>query len=264
MKALPAKKCLEKALENPRLNDVLLGLDRTKPELPVNPKFFPCCSGSAEIWNDGTIFRCGIFQRQIFLQRLMQVYYRMYNRDMRDAPGMKDPKANDAALRELAAMLKSDAPQGLKIDCPKNEPSLIWLRAAAAVWRFGLQPVVASFDLQCDVRVRSELKKLPPNASPLIFIERVHKLWDAKFAYSFEAILSLAYKTNSLLLFSLEEEGDTPQPAIPQNFSKKLGQLRSKPYDAWLEPESRARLQDILSQPRTEPFVPVESQSQDW
>lgn len=264
MAKIPATKCLEKALENPRINDVLLGLDRTNQELPVNPKFFPCCAGKAEMWLDGTIYRCGIFQRQIFLQRLTQQYYKAYNRDFRDAPGIKDPKAHDTALRELAAMLKGDAPQGLKLDCPKTQPSLLWLRAAAAVWRFGLQPVVATFDLQCDVRVLAALRQRPAQMTPIILIERVHKLWDAKFAFSFEAILSLAYKTNSLLLYSVEDEENASQPAIPQNFAKKLGQLRSKPYDAWLEPESRERLRDILTQPRSEPFVPIETKPQDW
>lgn len=254
-------RCVLRSLENPTLNGVLLGLEVRDNELHFQPEFFPCCQGAAERFDSraNAVIRCDLKVRFKAARDLLVQYFRIWGGDPSSAPHLITSEQSARIIGLVSDAMKGNRPQGTMVKGKPGKPGDLWSMALAAAWRFGVTVHMANFHKT----PRHDLIPRPPldHKGPLlILVEQITELWKPDEAMHLEALISFAYKTNSLLW--LEFTGTIPQPKRAGDqplksrdfFQRKVSDLKSKSPLSYLEPASLSELKAMTTLPREIPF----------
>lgn len=250
--------CVVKALENPHLNGILLGLEITDHCLSLRQEMFPCCSGRGffeSAYNKeltGSCFRCTLRHRRQMTEVVLRQYYRYWGTQF---PAPHQLSANHSAkiLRHVSETIKGYRPQGTILQGRKGQPSEIWPMALACTWRFGIpvhivRPQKAGADI------------LPPASKTTdtfaIFIEHADKLWEEQNAEVIRSLVSFAYNSNALFWLEvcpeqLPKDLDPKDRSVSARLQHRLYQAKSKSPLEQLGSKCAARLQSLCTLPRS-------------
>ena len=252
---MSSSRCVMLNLDNPLLNGIALGLTQQDDgQLGVQASMFPCCAAEGMAWDEvgRGYYNCQVRSRLRRVQQLMQLF-RKYWPNATRSPHQVPPAWGGQVLQELASMLRRDiAPAAVIYSQQRQQPSVLWSKALAAAWRFGIEARV----LHLHEANLSELAAFTRDAEgPLaLFIEQADKLWDPLYAERLEYIVQRAYNGEAMLWIDFVM-GSTPT-ADPQDdsslkatLSRRLTKLRSQHPLEYLSQDCLSRLQHLCGGP---------------
>ena len=193
-------RCVLHNLDNPLLSGLSLGLAFTKDQtLSLSPQMFPCCKGNGFAWDDKAhgYHACNLKARLFRLQEVLNRYNRTFPNTSR-WPYQVTPAWSHQILQELAGVFRHDRPPAsISYTSQRNQPSLLWSKAFAAVWRFGMDVRIARLHDFNPV----ELTALTAGSDKpfAIFIDQVDKLWDPAIVDALEFIVQQTYNSQAVL-----------------------------------------------------------------
>jgi hypothetical protein len=215
--------CILRSLDNPMLSGLALGLTSSKDgALSISPQFFPCCAGVGLSWDEVRegCRVCPLKSRLDRLQRLMKDYIRHFPQSSR-YPFQLTPAWSNQILQELAGTFKGDRlPANVSYSSnQKAQPSLLWSKAFAAIWRFGIDvrfARITDFD-------PSELSALTRASDKpfAIFLDQVDKLWDPGILEAVEYVVQQTYNYRGFLWLDFVH-----QPALAQQSEEATSNVR--------------------------------------
>lgn len=243
--------CVLHNLDNPLLSGLSLGLSFSKEQtLSLSPQMFPCCQGNGFAWDDQArgYHACNLKARLFRLQDLLNRYQRSFPNSPRH-PYQVTAAWSHQILLELAGVFRHDRPPAaVSYTSQRNQPSLLWSKAFAAVWRFGMDVRIArltDFD-------PLELSRLTAGSDKpfAIFIDQVDKLWDPAIVEAVEFVVQQTYNAQAFLWIEFvheqgmagEESGDGN---LRESLSRRLKKIKDKhPLDL-LSRDCLSRLQGL-------------------
>lgn len=241
-------------LDNPLLNGLGLGLSfQDDGQVLPQSGLYPCCQASGGAWDEALSAHrsCQLKGRLLRVQRLMAQFKRSWP-DAQRGPQQVAPQVGAQILQELAAVFRHDqAPATLAINQARQQPSLIWSKALASAWRFGVETRV--FNLQ-DRDPKSLAAFTAETRGPSAwFLEQVDKLWDPALAETFEFIVQRAYNAEAFLWIDLHVEtgarqlSEGPQDnSVKATLSRRIAKLRQQhPLDC-ISRDCLSRLQSLV------------------
>ncbi len=241
--------CILRNLDNPLLSGLALGLTASKDgPLAVSPQFFPCCSGNGQAWDQrrSGYHICSLKARMSRLHDLMGLYARYYP-DTARLPFQVTPAWANQILQELAGVFKRDTlPGSISYSSQKAQPSLLWSKAFASIWRFGMDVRMArltAFDPEELMRLTRTSDK--PIA---IFIDQIDKLWDPAILEALEYVIQQAYNAEAFLWLEFYHEpsiseSENGTPNLRQTLSRRVSKLKDRHPLDHLGPDALSRLQ---------------------
>lgn len=254
--------CIIKAIENPSLNGILIGLHLSWQKVEVDKGFFPCCSGqgSRELTNPATadshlplLGHCQLIQRRKRVERLLERYQKIWPQATK-LPHNLSQARSAALLRKLSDVIKGYQSQCHISYTSRSEPSLLWSLAFACTWRFGIQSHVINFS-------QDPVDLIPPadtqQQTHALFVEKIDRLWDPRRAEALEALITYAYNANAYIWLELSQPapGTSPRPNV-RSYSgaraafETLAQMREKPPLDFLDDDARSKLASLCHSPR--------------
>lgn len=260
------KTCVLKALENPNLNGLALGLEYDNAGFfKPNERFFPCCHGTGnhELTSDAdhspihNIFRCKIKHRINAVNEIAQLYHMAWPKA--NPPHQVSKEDNTKLLSDLSGSLKGYEPQAKISFGKKDMPSKIWPLALACAWRFGIETHIINLDIKASITLPARSKM---HATIAIFIENVDRLWEPYRAQAFETIIQYAYNSNALLWISCtqgQQAEKTNKITVGDILSHRIASLKSKSPLDYIDPDAKSRL-DVMA---NTPYTPQENYSID-
>ncbi len=244
--------CILRSLDNPLLSGLALGLTSTKEgALSISPQFFPCCTGQGLSWNSrlNGYHVCALKARLAKLDELMKTYAACFPNSTR-FPFQVTPAWSNQILQELAGTFKHDRlPANVTYANQKTQPSLLWSKAFAAIWRFGMDvrfARITSFN-------PSELSALTKSSDKpfAIFIDQVDKLWDPAVLEAVEYVIQQTYNCQSFLWMDFVHEpalsatADEPMSNVRQAIARRLSKIKDRHPLDMLSRDSLSRLQNL-------------------
>jgi len=233
------------------LSGLSLGLAFTKEQvLSLSPQMFPCCRGNGFAWDDTSCgyHACNLKARLFRVQDLLNRYQRYFPNSTR-FPHQVTPAWSHQILQELASVFDNvRPPASVSYTSQRTQASLLWSKAFAAVWRFGM-----------DVRVTRltefnalELSQLTAASDKpfAIFIDQVDKLWDPAIVEALEYIVQQAYNAQTYLWIEFVHEQsmgaeDASDGTVRGGIARRLKKLKDKhPLDL-LSRDCLSRLQGL-------------------
>jgi len=250
--------CVVKALENPHLNGILLGLEIAEHCLTLRKEMFPCCVGRGFYESTSTAikaqscFRCTLQQRIKMTEDILRQFYKSWGTQFH-APHQLSANHSAKLLRHVSDTLKGLRPQGTILQGRKGQPSEIWPMALACSWRFGIPVHI--------VRPQKSMQDLLPPVHKThgifaIFIEQADKLWEEQNAEIVRYLVSFAYNSNALFWLEVCPDQapiitDPQDRTVAAKLQQRLHQAKSKSPMDLLGAKCAARLQSLCSLPRT-------------
>ncbi|MBC7661217.1 MAG: hypothetical protein H7249_16085 [Chitinophagaceae bacterium] len=242
--------CVLHNLDNPLLAGVSLGLAFTKEQtLSLSPQMFPCCKGNGFAWDSRSYgyHACNLKARLFRLQDILNRYTRTFPSTTR-FPYQVTPAWSHQVLQELAAVFRHDRPPAsISYTTQRNQPSMLWTKAFAAVWRFGMDVRIARLTDFNPV----ELATLTAGTDKpfAIFIDQVDKLWDPGIVEAVEYVVQQAYNAQAFLWIEFVHDQSTgpdeSDGTVRGNIARKLQKLKDKhPLDL-LSRDCLSRLQGL-------------------
>ncbi|MFW7381446.1 MAG: hypothetical protein ACOH5I_21735 [Oligoflexus sp.] len=250
--------CVVKALENPHLNGILLGLEITNHCLSLRQEMFPCCSGRGFFeskslsMNADSCIRCNLKERMRMAEDILRQFYRSWGTQFH-APHQLSTNHSAKILRHVSEALKGIRPQATILQGKKGQPSEIWPMALACSWRFGIPTHI--------VRPQKNQSNILPPAEKTrstfaIFIEQADRLWEEQNAETVRLLVNFAYNSNALiwLEFCPDQEPAQADPrdiSVAAHLQQRLHKAKSKSPMELLGTKCAARLQSLCSLPRS-------------
>lgn len=242
--------CILQNLDNPLLSGLSLGLSFTKEQtLSLSPQMFPCCQGNGFAWDDRHrgYHACSLKGRIFRLQDLLARYQKTFPNQTR-YPYQVTAAWSHQILQELAGVFRHDRlPATVSYTSQKTQPSLLWSKAFAAVWRFGMDVRFARLTDFNPV----ELARLTADSDKpfAIFIDQVDKLWDPAIIEAVEYVVQQTYNSQAFLWIEfVHEQGmndEATDGSVRSSITKRLQKLKDKhPLDL-LSRDCLSRLQNL-------------------
>jgi hypothetical protein len=251
-----SKRCVLEMLENPTLNEILLGLEVIDGDFQYRKDIFPCCEGEGRWYDEeqNTIHHCDLPKRFKRTKNLMIQYYRTWGSKYPQLPHVVSSRNSSAILNSLGNTLKGAAPQGTVVDGFLNQPSLFWPMALACTWRFGLDVHIVNMSNMKQQDLLPNIEKLQKDKPVAIFIEQVSKLWNSGVANNFETLVGFAYKTNSYLWVEFaqgrKDKSLADSVTVKKAFFRRIQNIKEKsPYEL-LDESCISKLKSMCSLPR--------------
>ena len=256
--------CTLRSLANPMLKGLLLGLETKDGVLDLNARMFPCCKGVGEHFQveRDAVVRCDLRHRLVQVRDLLIAHEKTWGGQGHRSPRAVGPETEARLLLEASDTLKGYRSQAHVHHGTLETPSVLWSLALACAWRFGATVVVRTLTRRDGPSFYPERAALTGQAPLVFFIEQVGRLWEPKVANEFEALVSFAYKSNSYLWveFAREsrEQGEPAASAAPggptlstkSQFSRRIGALKDKRPEEYLEAACRSILDNMSRMPR--------------
>ncbi len=246
-------------LDNPLLNGLALGLTFHE-DGGVSPQsgLYPCCQAAGGAWDENLYaYRsCKLGTRLKRVQGLVQQFRRQWPKATR-SPQQVSPQVGGQILQELAAVFRHDqAPATLTMQTTRAQasgsasPSVLWSKALASVWRFGVETRVINLQNVDPKNLAAFTAESGGQAA--WFVEQVEKLWDPATAETFEYIVQRAYNAEAFLWVDLRLDGDCRQLndaaadfSVKASISRKIAKLRQQhPLDC-ISRDCLSRLQSL-------------------
>jgi hypothetical protein len=242
--------CVLQNLDNPLLSGLSLGLSFTKDQsLSLSPQMFPCCQGNGFAWDDRQrgYHACSLKGRIFRLQDLLSRYQKAFPNQTR-FPYQVTAAWSHQILQELAGVFRHDRlPATVSYTSQKTQPSLLWSKAFASVWRFGMDVRFARLTDFNPV----ELQRLTAETDKpfAIFIDQIDKLWDPAIIEAIEYVVQQVYNSQAFLWMEfVHEQGMNDEPGdgtVRGSIAKRLQKLKDKhPLDL-LSRDCLSRLQSL-------------------
>jgi hypothetical protein len=251
----PSHSCVLSNLDNPLLNGLALGLSCTEDgQVGLQVDMFPCCSALGMAWDDdqGGVRSCTLQARLKRVQKLYYHYRQAWPQAIRHPHQLPTPFTS-LILQEVASVLKRDKPQAqINFISQKNQPSLVWSKALATLWRFGVEARVLNL-------MKSDPRELVAFTSdhhgPIaLFVEQIDKLWDPLHAETLEHLVQRAYNADAFLWLEFvgeqqSEPDDNGDLSVKAEFSRRIARKRKSqhPLDN-LSRDCMSRLQSMCGQ----------------
>lgn len=243
--------CILRSLDNPLLSGLSLGLSATKEgQVSINPQFFPCCGGEAQAFDvrKNGFQMCALKGRLSRLHELMAFYTKCFP-DTARMPFQATPAWTNQILQELAGTFKRDLmPAAISYTAQKTQPSLLWSKAFAAIWRFGMDVRfcrITDFDALELSRATKASDK--PSA---IFLDQIDKLWDPQIVEAVEYVIQQAYNAHSFIWLEFVHEPAITTGAhetldVRQTLTRRLSKLKDKHPLDHLSRDALSRLESM-------------------
>ncbi len=246
-----AKACILRNLDNPMLSGLSIGLRFSQNNaLELNPAMFPCCAAQGAAWDQklNALHSCQLKSRLARLADLMARFRKTYPKAVKN-PTQISPEASHNILIELAGVFKHDKhPATLSYSNQRFQPSILWSKAFAAVWRYGMDVRIARLKAFDPVQV--SYLTAPSDRPYALFIDQVEDLWDPIMAETVEHIVQQAYNAQAFLWieFFNEDTRTDRSPSVTnlkEAYSKRIKKLKDQhPLDQ-LSRDCISRLQSM-------------------
>ncbi len=251
----PLGACVLSNLDNPMLNGLTLGLSCADDgQVQLQTDMFPCCQALGMSWDD---YLCGIrtctLQARLHRVQKLFFYFRKTWPNAVRGPHQIPAAFSSSILQEVGAVLKRDKPQAqVGFGGQKNQASLVWSKALATLWRFGVEARVLNL-------LKSDPKDMvaftSDHSGPLaLFVEQIDKLWDPQNAEALEHLIQRAYNADAFLWLDFVQElpsdVDTQDDvSLKAEFTRRISKKRKSvhPLDH-LSRDSLSRLQSMCGQ----------------
>ena len=125
-------------------------------------------------------------------------------------------------LRQVADTLKGALPQAQLIATQSHSPGALWAVACALSWRFGMNVHMVTLGRKGAAAPVPDEKLMESSLPLTILCEQVRYLSDPFHAEQLEAMINIAYQTNSFLWLEVV----TQRPAIKGVSGKETSQAR--------------------------------------
>lgn len=242
--------CILRSLDNPLLSGLALGLSSSKEGLlSVSPQFYPCCTGAGQAWDNRLkgYHVCALKERLVRLNVLMAFYSKCYP-DSARLPFQVTPAWCNQILQELAGSFKRDRlPATVSYTSRKAQASVLWSKAFAAIWRFGMDVRFCRLT-DFDPSELSQLTKVSPKPFA-IFIDQIDKLWDPQILEALEFVIQQTYNSQAFLWMEFVHEpmvgGDGDAMNLRQSIARKLSKMKDKHPLDYLGPDALSRLHGL-------------------
>ncbi|MBC7531109.1 MAG: hypothetical protein H7318_05975 [Oligoflexus sp.] len=243
--------CVLHNLDNPLLSGLSLGLAFTKEQtLSLSPQMFPCCKGNGFAWDDNArgYHACNLKARLFRVQDLLNCYQRAFPNTSR-FPYQVTPAWSHQILQELAGVFRHDRlPASVSYTSQRNQASLLWSKAFAAVWRFGMDVRIARLT---DFNPIKLTQLTAASDKPFaIFIDQVDKLWDPAIVEAVEFVVQQTYNSQAFLWIEfVHEQGmageEVADGSVRSSLTNRIKKLKDKhPLDL-LSRDCLSRLQGL-------------------
>ena len=253
MKSLSA--CVLSNLDNPLLNGLTLGLScQEEGQISLQTDMFPCCLAQGMAWDDhlGGIRTCSLQSRLHRVQKLFFMFHKTWPKAKR-GPHQISAAVSSTILQEVAAVLKRDSPPvQIVFSGQKNSSSLVWSKALAALWRFGVEARVLNL-LKSDAKDMVAFTK--DHHGPLaLFVEHIDKLWDPQHAEALEHLVQRAYNADAFLWLEFVQEHqaeaeNSGDVTLKAEFARRISRKRKSKHPwAMLSRDCMSRLQSMSGQ----------------
>lgn len=251
----PLSACVLRNLDNPMLNGLTLGLTcQEEGQVSLQLDMFPCCAGEGMAWDDRFegVRTCSVKARLHRVQKLFYHYHRIWPQAAR-GPHQIPASFASALLQELGAVLKRDKAQAqVAFTGHKNQPSLLWSKALAMLWRFGVEARVINL-MKSDPKEVVAFTK--DHDGPLaLFVEQIDKLWDPLHAETLEHLVQRCYNADAFLWleFPQEQAPETENAgdlSLKAEFSRRIARKKKSqhPFEM-LSRDCISRLQSMSGQ----------------
>ena len=245
--------CSLATLSQPYLAGALPGLDLSGPLLAVDPKYFPCCSGTGMQFDERTncARSCRIRQRTAKLQALWDRYSTLWP-ESSDFPNIS-PSNQAKMLNWLASYARRKTARGFCIRRHSSSvPSQLWTLAAMAIWRFDMGVLWVSLGRDSLHEVLKRLEKLPSHS--VCLVEQHFRVWE--HADALEAIVGWCENAQFPLWLDFVAEGrplsrvdsrrlNHFQRSKFKEFSAELQEVAHRDPLSWVDDYCRSRIQSV-------------------
>jgi hypothetical protein len=244
--------CVLKMLENPMLSGILLGLDWDDTDLVKKDKdFFLCCGGEGRFEPvPGYAQFCSLNMRLAQTQKLMASAARAWGPTFVKSLFQVPAKTSLRILDKVSGMIKGYMPQCSLLQGKSPSEPLLYMFAAACLWRLGMKVQVVSFH-----KAAGDISKSIDPGAQVIFVEKVSGLWDPAKAAALDFFIAAAYHKNLYLWVELVSQpedlraGATVAAGSALGYSRKISELKSRSLVDFLSKETYSRLLDITATP---------------
>lgn len=241
--------CILRNLDNPLLNGIALGLELGKDQaLTASRDMFPCCKGESYAWHPESraVERCALHARIAKLQTLLNDFRAAWPQAPR-LPQQIPPAFGHQILEELAGVFRHDRPQAtIAFSSQKQQPSLLWSKAFAAVWRYGKDVRIRRWEA-FDASVVTALSAGGQRPAA-IFLEQVDKLWDPQNVENFEFIVQQTYNSGYPIWIEFVQEDGTSAAAdntLRSQLARKIQKLKNRNPLELLSQDCLSRLRSM-------------------
>ena len=249
-------RCSLSGLENPMLNDIILGLKFDKGFLEAKENIFRCCEGTGfnRTHANNNVTRCGIQSRIERVNTLLLQFFKTWGADQKP-PFKVTPDTDKKALTLVSDMLRSLRPQASIVSGRPNKPGDIWPMAIASLWRFDLDAHVINLKKDA-LTSRWPFQDSTLGKTQVIFIEQADGLSNITNLTYMEAIINYVYQSNCFLWIEdlnptaqdkgKPKAGDDFMAAIEHRISRK----KNKPLRTAIDRHCLSKLSTLERLPR--------------
>ncbi|MCX6130710.1 MAG: hypothetical protein NTX25_16825 [Proteobacteria bacterium] len=255
--------CVLRNLDNPLLNGLTLGLSFADDgQVSLQKDMFPCCSAEGLAWDKAGcgIRSCTVRGRLYQVQKLFYHYRKAWPHCPR-LPNQVPATYARTILQEVGAVLKHDkAKAQISFTSQKIQPSMLWSKALASLWRFGVETRVINLQ---KIEKHELVRFTSDHHGPLaLFVEQVDKLWDPLHGEAFEHLVHRAYNAEAFLWLEFlhepyqahESQNAEQDHSLKASFSRRISQKKASrhPFEL-LSRDCLSRLQSLSGQKLSPP-----------